>query len=40
MNKFLAVGWDSFPSPGFAINVYGDNGVQFWEIILLDTVLY
>ena len=27
MSKFLAVGCDSFPSPGFPINVYGDNEV-------------
>ena len=27
MSKFLAVGWDSAPSPGFPINVYGDNKV-------------
>ena len=27
MSKFLAVGWDSFPSPVFPINVYRDNGV-------------
>ena len=24
MRNFLAVGWDSSPSPGFPINVYGD----------------
>ena len=36
MSKFLAVGWDSSPSPGFPINVYRDNG----EIILLHTILY
>ena len=40
MSKFLAVGWESSPSPGFSINVYGDSEVQFWEIILLDTFLY
>ena len=27
MTKFLAVGWDSSPSSGFPINVYGDTGV-------------
>ena len=27
MSKFLAVRWDSSPSPGFPINDYGDNGV-------------
>ena len=27
MSKVLAVGWDSFPTPRFPINVYGDNGV-------------
>ena len=27
MSKFLAVGWDFSPSPGFPINVYRDNGV-------------
>ena len=27
ISKFLAAGWDSSPSPGFPINVYGNNGV-------------
>ena len=27
MSTFLAVEWDSSPSPGFPINVYGDDGV-------------
>ena len=26
-STFLVVGWDSSPSPGFPMNVYGDNGV-------------
>ena len=40
MSKFLAIGWDSSPSPGFPINVYRDYRVKFWKIILLDTILY
>ena len=40
MSKFLTVRWDSSQSLGFPINVYGDNRVKFWEIILLDTILY
>ena len=35
MSKFLAVGWDSSPSPGFPINIYGDT----WGIILRDNVV-
>ena len=27
MNKFFAVGWDSSPSPGLPVNVFGDNRV-------------
>ena len=28
LSIFLAVGWDSSPSPGFPIDVYGDNSVR------------
>ena len=35
MSKFLAVGWDSSPFPGFPINIYGDT----WGIILRDNVV-
>ena len=40
ISKFLAIGWDFPPSPGFPINVYGRNEVLFWEVYLLVTVLY
>ena len=40
MNNFLAVGWDSSPSPGFPIIFYKNNRVYFWEITLLNTILY
>ena len=40
MSKFVAVRWDCPPSPGFPIKVFGDIGVTFWKIMLLDTVLY